>query len=92
VKVDLADASDLLRGWSREGGLDRAIQLDRVQASILRQMREILSRMLQSEGYHEAVTMLQEILRLQRALRDQTREQVQASGADVFEDEPGGER
>lgn len=83
---ELVVAADTIRQWSREGGEAKAIELDGLQQAAVTRMREILSRMIQWEGYHEVVNMLRDIIRLQRELGDEAQQMLIDEADDVFDD------
>lgn len=84
-RADLIDAAEAVRRWSREGS-SAATMVDPRQAEVLRKMHDILARMRESAGYHEAVTMLEEIIRLQKELNEQTRKKAQDQAESLFDD------
>ncbi|MCC7293694.1 MAG: hypothetical protein IT449_16675 [Phycisphaerales bacterium] len=84
--VDMPDAAELLKRAAREDVGDWEARADAVQARLLEQMRAILARMRETEGYHEAVTMLQDIIQLQKELNAETKKKVESEGADIFDD------
>jgi hypothetical protein len=86
ARRELVLAADLIRQWSRSGSAETASQVDPRQAEVLLQMRLVLSRMIQWEGYQEAINMLRDILRLENELREETRKKLEAQAGDVFED------
>ena len=49
-------------------------------------MRAVLDAMLQWEGYHEALNMLREIIRMQRELAKEAEKAAVDRAGDVFED------
>lgn len=83
---ELTDGADLLRRLGREKTDVLAAAVDPLQARILARMQIILDNMLKWEGYQETVNMLREILQLQRELRDETRDEIDRAGGDVFDD------
>ncbi len=83
---DLPDAADLLHRLQTQPGSDLAARVDPGQAAILSRMRLVLDNMLKWEGYQETVTMLREILRLQRELNEETRKTLDEQGGDFFND------
>lgn len=83
---ELTDGADLLRRLGREKTDTLAATVDPLQARILVRMQTILDNMLKWEGYQETVNMLREILQLQRELRDETRDEIDRAGSDVFDD------
>lgn len=84
--TDMPDAAELLKRATRDEGSEWEAQADALQARLLEQMRAILSRMRETEGYHEAVTMLQDIIQLQKELNAETRKKIDSDGADIFDD------
>ena len=82
----LTDAADLLRRLARERTEALAATVDPLQAQILTRMQLILDNMLKWEGYQETVNMLREILTMQRELSEETQQQIERSGSDVFDD------
>lgn len=66
-------------GELRDGASDaRVAAAAAAQNELLRQMRQILSNMLQWEGYQEAIALLQDIIGQQHGLRAETLEAIQA--------------
>jgi len=86
VNRDMVTAADMLRRWAREGAPEEASLVDPQQAALLYEMRLVLDRMLQWEGYHEVVNMLRDILRLQRELNAETKDAVLRDTGDLFDD------
>lgn len=86
ARRDLIGAADAIRQWSAGGTEELGRRIDLQQAAIVTQMREILANMIQWEGYQEVVTMLRDILRLQKELGDETRNSAEKQGDGVFED------
>jgi hypothetical protein len=82
----MSDAGDLLRSMSTSLSQESASQVDPVQAAILAKMRTILANMLQWEGFQETVTMLREILRLQKELSEETNEEIERNAGGLFDD------
>lgn len=58
------------------------------QEEILRQMRQILSNMLEWEGYREAIALLREIIAQQQELRGATLEAVEKQLESILDEEP----
>ncbi len=84
-KRDLVDAADLLRSVGRSDDPETAAQIaDRRQSEVLAKMRRVLNNMLKWEGFHEAVTMLREILRLQEELNRETSEEMERQASDIL--------
>lgn len=79
-------AADLIRDWSREVGSDAGLLMDEQQVRLLAEMRSVLARMIQWEGYHEVVNMLRDIIRLQRELEEETRKARERDVEGLFED------
>ena len=78
----VADEIDGLRdGISAEG--QRSVEA-RISA-ILARMQDILADMLKWEGYNEAVTLLQDILRLQKDISQDTRRTLERELEALFE-------
>ncbi|MHC4695126.1 MAG: hypothetical protein ACYTFA_00105 [Planctomycetota bacterium] len=86
AKRDLIAAADGIRRWSRDGSAETASLVDPQQAAVLAQMREVLTFMIQWEGYNEVVDMLRDIVRLQGELKEETGETLLEEAGDVFED------
>ncbi|MEE9294326.1 MAG: hypothetical protein V3W34_05080 [Phycisphaerae bacterium] len=84
AKRDLVTAADLLRQIDRDPGPETAGRADATQVAVLNEMRLILSSMLKWEGFQEAVTMLREILRLQRDLREDTTEEIERRAVEIL--------
>lgn len=85
AKRELVLAADLIRQWSRDAAPESASRIDPQQAEVLLQMRDVLSRMIQWEGYQEAVNMLRDILRLESELNEETKRKIEEEAGDVFE-------
>lgn len=85
AKRDLVSAADEIRHWGREPTTEFGHRLDTRQAALIADMREILSNMLQWEGYQEAVNMLRDILRIQAELEAETRRTLEQQGSDIFD-------
>ncbi|MCB9850442.1 MAG: hypothetical protein H6817_07020 [Phycisphaerales bacterium] len=83
---EMSDAADQLRRLGRERTMAGAQAVDPVQADITEKMRQVRDNMLKWEGYQETVSMLREILRLQREVNEETREELEHSGNEFFED------
>ena len=64
-----------------------ASRIDPQQVELLSIMRVALANMLKWEGFQETVTMLREILRLQKEVERETAEAIERQAADIF-DEP----
>jgi hypothetical protein len=86
ARREMSDAGDLLRSMSTSLSQESASQVDPVQAAILAKMRTILANMLQWEGFQETVTMLREILRLQKELSEETNEEIERNAGGLFDD------
>ncbi|MHC5108560.1 MAG: hypothetical protein ACYTHJ_01625 [Planctomycetota bacterium] len=86
AKRDLIDAADSIRAWSRKGDQGSSARVDKLQVAVLKKMRSVLANMLQWEGYHEVVTMLRDIIRLQRELGDESQDALLKDADDVFDD------
>lgn len=86
ARRDLVIAADTIRRWSRDAAAETASNVDPQQVAILQQMREILSNMIQWEGYQEAVNMLRDILRMQTDLESETQRTIENQAGDIFND------
>ena len=86
ARRDLVAEADALRSLAEEGTVTRAAKIDPEQERIIDEMRRILSRMLEWEGYQEVVNMLRDIIRLQEELQEETRAQLGDQVKDVFDD------
>jgi hypothetical protein len=86
TRRDLISAADVIGRWSREMTPAGASAIDPQQVALLSQMRAVLSRMIQWEGYQELISMLRDIIRLQRALQTETKDVLQKQAGDVFDD------
>jgi len=85
ARRDLVLAADLIRRWSRDGTPESASLIDPQQADVLLHMREVLARMIQYEGYQEAVNMLRDILRLENELNEETKRKIEEQAGDLFD-------
>ncbi len=84
-KRDLVDAASLLRDIGRMEDAETAAQVaDRRQSAVLTKMRRVLNNMLKWEGFHEAVTMLREVLRLQEELNRETVDELERQASDIL--------
>jgi hypothetical protein len=83
---EMSAAADQLRQLARQPAVAAARAVDPAQAQLLARMRAVLDNMLKWEGYQETVSMVREILRLQRELNEETRATLEESGGDFFED------
>lgn len=86
ARRDLVDAADSLRRWAREASQESASNVDPLQAAALSRMRNVLSNMLQWEGYQEVVSMLRDIMRLQQELQDEVRDDLERQAGDLFDE------
>jgi len=86
ARRDLVTAADALRSLAEDGTIARAADVDPRQERLIGEMRRILSRMLEWEGYQEVVNMLRDIIRLQEELQEETRAQLGEQVKDVFDD------
>ena len=86
AKRELVTAADLLRQWARDASPERAAGIDPQQVTILAEMRSVLARMLQWEGYHEVVDLLRDIIRLQGELNAETRDTLLEDADRIFDD------
>ncbi len=82
---NLPAAADAIRVWARALDPEAASNVDPKQAVILAHMQEILEKMIQWEGYHEVVSMLRDILRLQEELRTETKQALESQADDIFD-------
>ena len=87
AKRDMIAAADSIRQWSRESSSAKAELVDPLQARLLSQLRAVLARMIQWEGYHEVVNLLRDIVRLQGELTEETKSEVVEQAGDLFDDE-----
>lgn len=83
---DLSQAADLIRQLSREPSMEIARQIDPQQDRILDEMQGVLDHMLKWEGFQQTVTLLREIMQLQKELNVETRSEIEARTDDVFDD------
>ncbi len=86
ARRDLVNAADQLRRFARDDGSEDGAGVDASQARVLQKMREVLAHMIQWEGFQEALTLLREIVGLQKELNQETQREVERQGADVFDD------
>lgn len=86
ARRDLVTAADALRSLAEDGTIARAADVDPRQERLIGEMRRILSRMLEWEGYQEVVNMLRDIIRLQEELKEETRARLGEQVKDVFDD------
>ncbi|MCG3129685.1 MAG: hypothetical protein FLDDKLPJ_00419 [Phycisphaerae bacterium] len=86
AEARLPQAAERVRSWSADGTDASEGAVDPAQALVLNEMAEILTRMRRTEGYHDAVTMLQDIIRLQKELNEETREKAVREASDIFDD------
>ena len=86
ARRDLIEAADTIRQWSRSGSPELASLVDRQEAAAVAGMRAVLANMVQWEGYHEVVTMLRDIIRLQKELGEEARQALLEEAEAVFDD------
>jgi hypothetical protein len=87
---DMADAADQIRQLARDRNAELARTADPLHARILASMHEVLENMVKFEGFQETITMLRELIRLQRELQNETRGELERQGGNLFEDKPEG--
>ena len=83
---ELSQAADLLRQLSREPNMGMSRQVDPQQQQILNEMQDVLDHMLKWEGFQQTVTLLREIMQLQKELNVETKAELEARTDDVFDD------
>ncbi|MFQ5461661.1 MAG: hypothetical protein ACE5E5_03440 [Phycisphaerae bacterium] len=81
----LPEAGDSIRRWSRSPDAEAPSRADQLQVGVLKKMRFALANMVQWEGYHEVVTMLNDVIRLQRELGEESKGVVAKEAADIFD-------
>jgi len=86
AKRDLPAAAEAIRQWSRDASPQTAALIDAQQVTLIQRLRNVLARMIQWEGYQEAVNMLRDIIRLQQELNKETSQSVEDQGSGVFDD------
>ncbi|HUU82482.1 MAG TPA: hypothetical protein VM243_03155 [Phycisphaerae bacterium] len=89
ARRDLGAAADALRRVSRAqpGEMpDLASRIDPQQVEVLATMQAALANMLKWEGFQETVTLLREILRLQKEVNEETVEEIERQAAEIFDD------
>ena len=77
ITTDVVEAADLGDRLRRRFDAGMADDLERRQTRIVQSMYAILANMLKWEGYNEAVTLLQDIVRLQGDLNKQTQSRME---------------
>ncbi len=83
---ELSQAADLIRQLGREPKMETARLVDPQQQRILYEMRDVLDHMLKWEGFQQTVTLLREIMQLQKELNVETKAEIEARTDDVFDD------
>ncbi len=86
ARRDGINAADALRRYGRLETANDPAAIDAALNDILRQMRQILAHMIQWEGYQEALTLLRDIVGLQKELNKETQDEVERQGADIFDE------
>ena len=89
AKRDLIAAADALAEVSRSQPGDMpelASQIDPQQVGLLATMQAALGNMLKWEGFQEMVTMLRQILQLQKETNEETAEEIERQAASIFDD------
>lgn len=89
AKRDLPAAADALGRVARpapDGMPGLASRIDPQQVELLATMQAALANMLKWEGFQETVTMMREILRLQKEINEETAEEIDRQAADIFDD------
>ncbi|RJP32721.1 MAG: hypothetical protein C4547_13470 [Phycisphaerales bacterium] len=87
ARRDCTNAADALRRYGRLETADDPAAIDASLNEILGRMRQILAHMIQWEGYQEALTLLRDIVGLQKELNRETQIELERQGSDVFDDE-----
>jgi len=77
ITTDVVEAADMGDRLRRRFDAAMADDLERRQTRIVQSMYAILANMLKWEGYNEAVTLLQDIVRLQGDLNKQTQSRME---------------
>lgn len=89
ITTDVVEAADIGDRLRRRFDAAMADDLERRQTRIVQSMYAILANMLKWEGYNEAVTLLQDIVRLQGDLNKQTQSRMEQEIERLFGgDEP----
>ncbi|MCK6457939.1 MAG: hypothetical protein L6Q92_15595 [Phycisphaerae bacterium] len=77
ASTDMPDAADLLRQLDQSPDAAVLKRLEQAHDEIVRNMQRILARMLKWEGFNEAVGLLQELLKMQQQIHEETRRQLE---------------
>lgn len=88
ITTDVVEAADLGDRLRRRFDAGMADDLERRQTRIVQSLYAILANMLKWEGYNEAVTLLQDIVRLQGDLNKQTQSRLEQEIERLFGGEP----
>jgi len=89
INTEVPAAADFIERLGKRYEPAVADQLEQTQAQLVHSMYAILEQMLQSEGYNEAVSLLQDIIKLQRNLNQETQTRLERDIEQLFgEDEP----
>ncbi len=88
IGKEMEAAVDALSRLGRGFAAETADDLEQSQARIVRMMYSILSNLVRWEGYNEAVSLLQDILRLQEDIHEDTRARLEREIEELFGEEP----
>jgi len=81
----IAEAADLMDRLSKNASPVEFVVIDRLQEQGLVEMRRILDNIAKWEGFHETITLLQTIIKMQRNLRKETDDTLGGQLDDIFE-------
>jgi hypothetical protein len=82
----ITDLAELLDRISGDPSSTAFREIDRRQDQLLVEMRRIAANMTKWEGFHETITLLQTIIRMQKQLQEETDETLNRQLDDIFED------
>ena len=82
----IADLAELVDRISGDPSTAAFREIDRRQDQVVVEMRLIAENMTKWEGFHETITLLQTIIRMQKQLQEETDETLNRQLDDIFED------
>jgi hypothetical protein len=88
VNAKTAEAADMIDQLRNAFSPQAATELEAAQTRLIQAMYSVLSNMLRSEGYNEAIALLRDIVRLQGEVTQQTQTQLNREIERMFGAEP----
>ena len=82
----ITDLAELVDHISGDPSSTAFREIDRRQDQVVVEMRRIAANMTKWEGFHETITLLQTIIRMQKQLQEETDETLNRQLDDIFEE------